>query len=258
MAINLTIPTSWNDLTANQVKKIAGILSNNTSGKKLDLLVFLTLLNLKWYQVKKWFQVIWVLKQVPLSKLKEHFSFIYTQTDLTNFIPMIRCGDHLYFSPAKRMHDITINEFATADDLYLQYAQTKEVEYLRYLTAVLYYEIDSRGDKIPFNKSTLDKKVQHFAKLNRHTLLAIGLIYHGCRNEIVSKYTVVFPKKNTLSAAKQKKVQTSGLGNLISALTDGKIYHLETVKNTNVHDFLSDYQNKLIQLKQQKLKSHAR
>ena len=40
MAINLTIPTSWNDLTANQVKKIAGILSNNTSGKKLDLHCF--------------------------------------------------------------------------------------------------------------------------------------------------------------------------------------------------------------------------
>lgn len=258
MTISLQIPTEWNDLNADQIKKIAGFLSSNQPGKMLDLFVFITLLDLKWYQIKKAFQTFFALKQVPISALKKRYDFIYTETNLTKFIPVIKINSQVYFSPAKRMHDITIQEFATADDLYLSYIQSKNIEYLRYLAAVLYYKIDEKGRKIPFDKTTLDKKAETFKKVDKNTLLAISLIYQGCRNEIEAKYTVVFPKKNKLPKTDQsKKKQTSGLGNIIAALTDGKIYHLETVKNTNVHDFLSDYQNKLIQLKQQKLKGHA-
>lgn len=250
MQITLHTPQTWNELSTAQLCKIASLLNKKMKPKYFDIMVFFTLLNVKWYQLLKFRKVFIVLRYVSISTLKKHFLFIYNKTDLTNFIPVLKIKGNTLNAPAPRMHNITIDEFATADDLYLKFSQTQNIEYLRYLAAVLYYETDDKGKKLGFDKDSLDLKVEKLAKIKDPVLLAIGLSYQGSRTEIVSKYKVIFPEKNKVNKTKKKKkLETSGLGNIISSLTDGKIYFLQTVKNTNVHDFLADYQNKLIKSK---------
>jgi hypothetical protein len=241
MTINLKMPESWNDLNVRQLKKIAGYFHSNLSGVLFEYKIFLTLLNIRWWQFLKKRKAIKTIKNVGFSSLKEHYNWLHSNINLTTFIPTIKIKSKVLQAPSDRITNLTVNEFAHADDLHLGWFNTQDFEYLHYLAAVLYRELDENGKRIPFDKTELEERAKQLSKLDKKTLLAISLSYQGSRSYLIAQFPVVFPKPKE----KNKAPKNSGFGKLVLHLSGGKFGTHNETKNTNIYTFLSEFEEQL-------------
>jgi len=241
MTINLKIPTSWNDLNIWQLKKIARYSHSNLSGIIFDYKIFLVLLNVRWWHFRKKWKVQKTLLNFTLSNLKKEYSWLQSGLDLTTFIPCIKIKSQKWFAPSDRINNLTVDEFAHAEDLYLGWFNDKDFEYLRYLVAVLYRELDANGKRKPFDKTELDARARHLSKLNQETLLAILLSYQGSRTHLFKQFPTVFPKPKENA----KTPKSSGFGKLVLHFSGGKFGTHNETKDTNVYVFMSEFENQL-------------
>ena len=245
MKINLNIPTSWNALNSRQLKKIAYYSQSNLSGVFFDYKVFIALLDVKWWQLYKKWKAIKTIKNVGFSTLKQHYSWFSNNLSLTTFIPTIKTKDHLLHAPANRINNLTVNEFSHADDLFIGWHNKKDYEYLHYLAAVLYRELDTNGKRVLFDKTELDQRANALKKLDKKTLLAIALSYQGSRTYLVAQFPLVFPKPK--DKATTKTPTHSGFGRIVLHLSGGKFGTHNETKNTNVYTFLSEFEEQIKQ-----------
>ena len=240
MTINITIPTSWNDLTDRQLKKLAGIFHSKKNTIQ-DVLVLFTLLNVRWWQFRKTFKVGRILKNVGLTELKKHYSFLYEKQERTKFITSFKVKDKLLFSPNERITNLTVDEFAHAEDLFLGWHKTKDIEYLQYLTAVLYRELTGYSKRTPFDKTELEERATALSKTDKTIFLATAMTYQGCREYLYTQFPKVFPK----TTKKQNTPKSSGFGKLILHESGKKFGTHNETKSTNVYTFLSEFEEQL-------------
>lgn len=240
MTININIPTTWNDLTERQLKKLASIF-HAKKNKIQDILVFFTLLNVRWWQFRKAYKLSIVLKSVGLSELKKNYTFIYEKQERTKFIKSIKVKGKRLFAPNERITNLNVDEFAHAEDLYLGWHKTKDIEYLHYLAAVLYREKNEKGKRLLFDKTELESRAKALSKINKPILLATAITYQGCREYLYTQFPVVFPK----TTKKQKTPNSSGFGKLILHLSGAKFGSHNETKRTNVYTFLSEFEEQL-------------
>jgi len=244
MNIQLNIPTTWNQLSPNTLKKIAWYFHTNKKGKELDLLIYFAVLNIRWWQFKKVFNAVRLLKVVTITELKKHYSYVYKKLDLTTFIKIIKVKKYKLYAPGDRLHNISIDEFANCEDLHFQYIQSNNIDYLNYLTAVLYRK-KINDEKISFNKNNLTEHAKLINKVSKKTLVAIALSYKGSSLEIQSYYPYVFKKVAVTKSNVSSKPALPGLGKLIQQMAGGKFGNLQETKQTNVHDFLAELNEQL-------------
>lgn len=246
MTINLNIPQSWNDLPIAVLQKIAWYFHIGLAKRKLDLFVFFALSDTKWYQFNKAFNLLKMLKVVPLDELKNHFSFIYETNNLTAFIPSITANKKKLYAPGDRLHNITIEEFALCEDFFFHYTQTKNLDYIQYLVAVLYRPLFENKKEV-FDKATLDASFKKLSKINKKTLAAIALSYKGSTLEIQNNkaYAKIFIKSKVKATAKVTPItpKAPGWERLVLDLSGGKFGNFEQTNKTNIHAFLSEYVN---------------
>ncbi len=250
MAIQLSIPQKWNDLNPRQIKKLAWLFGTEKSPKKIDLLIFFILVDMRWWQLRKYRKVHKIIKLVGITELKEHYTWIYEKTDLTTFIPIKKIKGKRMHPPADRISNLIIDEFAHADDLAIGFHNTKDLEYLHYLAAVLYRELGPDKKRVPFCKEELDQRAKWFKKLSPKTLLAIYLCYQGNRDNLVNMHPIVFPKPKNPENVK-RKVRSSGLGKLILSFSGGKFGTYNETKNTNAYTFFNEFEEQLKNQKKQ-------
>ena len=246
MAINLTIPTNWNSLKPNQIKNLAYLFHSGAKGIIFDYRVLFNLLNIKWYQLLKFRNLQRALSAMPLKTIKNEYQWLYNALGLTKFVPKIKTQSRTLFAPANRITNLTIDEFAHADDLFLGWHHKKDFEYLHYLTAVLYRELTPEGKRTPFDKNELETRAKALAKTSKKTLLAVALSYQGSRAHLSRQFPVIFPKP-TESKPNQKRNRpsSSNFGRVVLHLSGGKFGpHAET-KQTNVYTFLTEFQEQL-------------
>ena len=241
MTIHIDIPSSWNDLSDRQLKKIAHYL-HSYSKKHLDYLILLALFDLKFWKLKKVYKVVRIIKNVGITELKKHYSWLYEAMNRTRFIKKIKVENEILHAPADRLNDMTIDEFAHLDDLYLGFHRTKDIEYLYFLTAILYRELDVEGKRVSFDKTELEERAKAIRRIKSKTLLAILLCYQGSREYLINQFPFVFPNN---PESNKKNKQTSGFGKLILHLSGGKFGTHNETKNTNVYTFLSDFSEQL-------------
>jgi len=233
--IHLNIPKSWNELNTKTLKKIAWLYFTKKPSLELDFQLFFTLLNIRWWQIVKYLKVRKVLKYVPISELRTHFDFLYTKADLTTFVPHLKINGIIYEAPANRLHNITAEQFAFCENLDFYFTQKKEIEYLRYLAASLYFY---PGET--FSKNTIDKKVAQFKKVDDKTLLAIAFGYKGSSAYIRAKYPVVFKKSVSTSTDKKKPTPPDLDKTILFLVNNSTTFNgFAEAKTTNVHDYLA-------------------
>lgn len=235
MKIQLNIPTKWNDIPPKTLERIAFATTYTSPGVELDFKIFFALINLRWWQIRKYLKARKILKIIPINTLKDFWAFIYTSADLTKFIPVIKVNSKIFFAPANRMNNISAEQFALCEDLIFHFNQTKNIEYVRYVAAVLYLEQNK-----PFNKSNLDAKVKSFRNVKEKTLLAIAFAYKGSSLEIQQNYPFVFKKIKT--PTEKRKASAPDFGKTIHFLakTSNVFNGLAEAKKVNVHDFLHE------------------
>ena len=241
MTINLKIPESWNNLNVRQLKKIAGFSLLNLPTVLYDYKVFVSLFDVRWWQFLKKWKVLKIIKNVGFSDLKEHYKWLYSDIGLTTFIPVIKTKTKKLYAPANRINNLTVDEFAHADDLYLKWINSKDLEYLQYLAAVLYRELDEKGKRLAFDKNELDHRASQLKKIDKRLLFAISMSFQGARSYMIAQFPIVFPKPK----GKTKTPQNSGFGRLILNLSGGKFGTHNETKNTNVYIFLSEFEEQL-------------
>lgn len=244
MTINISLPTTWDEIPNKTLKKIVWLLSTLQPGKKQDVLIFLVLQNFKIWHFCKLRRLYKVLRVVPLSELKKHYNFLFENIELKKFIPFLKINGKKYVAPGKRLHNITIEEFAICEDLFFQYYTTNNLDFIKMLLAVL-YRPKKDGLKIPFNKNTLSEDAALFDHIKPQVLLTIAFSYKGSSLYIQQLYKNVF-KKPPVNGKKQdtpKKPKKPSLGKVVLDIAGGKFGNLEETNKTNVHDFLTELEN---------------
>jgi len=251
--IKITLPNSWNGLTNRQLERLALLFSTTQPSAKFDTKVLFILLEIKWWQYIEKAKIRIVLWNVPMSELRKNYDFIYNKNDRTTFLPFLktklshRAESRCFFPPQDRIANLTCDEFAVADDLHIKWRETKNPEYLHYLTAVLYTKTKTRPD---FDKNELHEKAKAFSKVPIEKLLAIEIAYFGCKNNIVKRFPKAFPKANPeVSGTKNKKY---GFGKVILSMAKGDLSKLEAIKKVNIFAFLEQFEDDLIQAAKQK------
>lgn len=245
MIININLPSSWNDLTPSQLKRVSWLLSKDLPAEILQILLFFVLYRVKWFNVIKIFKAVILFYNVPIKEITKTFDFIYKKVDLTTFIPIIKIKNVAYHAPAARLSNITIDEFAHADAMFLKYYNTKNLDYLEALAAILYREVEDYDVRLPFVKDELNARIERFENVDRKTLFAIYRSYQGCRFYIEEQFPRIFPKSEA-KKKKKKKPPESQFAKLILDLANGKFGIYQETAKINVYIFLSDFQNQLI------------
>lgn len=237
--IELTIPTKWDDLTDWQLLKIARML--NKRGPAFDFMTWMYLNRVRWWQLKKAYNLRIVLNNVPLSELRTHFNWIYTQTDRTKFPK-----HQTLVPPMDRLVSLSIEEFSIADDLNNLYIKTKEHAYLRLLCAVLYREKNEAYDHLALEQ-VYSKR---FKNASRDFLFAVHITFNGCKKSLVEKYKNVYPQIKV----KQRSNKKSGMLDVVLKMSGQKFGTYQETKSTLVHTFLNELDESIKEQKEMETK----
>jgi hypothetical protein len=203
MRLNFDIPTSWNELTNWQLKRIASIFFSDKDTKKVTflLVVYLFMPRLSLWNILKLF---FLFMQVPYSALKEYTKFLYEENDLTRFPKKLRSRFSYLHGPADRLSNVTIEEYAYADLFYYNWAKTKSTTDLDRLVSVLYRPKANETEELTDLRQAFDKdKLRFHAKsverLSTLTKITIMMAFQGCRDNIIKRYTNVYKKGKSKS-----------------------------------------------------------
>ena len=263
MDINISIPTTWNELSESQFINIADQLENYQSIVKDNAeaitetaaKLFLQL-SKEIIRENKWKAIRIALQEIQPKDFAPHLKFIYEGVKRTRFIPSVTINDTIYHSPDIRMRNSTIAEFAFADVAYYKWKTTLTPIWLDVLCATLYREqaekpsdIDNRKTYI---KQAVDNRADAFENLDRKTKLAIAYTYEGCRNHISDTYPLIFPKPIIVEGQEPTKSRYVSFGEIILDKIQGDPAKLEITNNVNLYDFLSIYNKDINDLRKQR------
>lgn len=235
--IKIDIPKNWNELNDWQLRKIANMLYKK--GAAFDFMTWMYLNQVKWWQFKRAYELRLVLNEVPLSTLKEHFEWIYKNVDRTIFPKHKKL-----IAPMDRLINLSIEEFAMADDMNNLYLKTKKIVYLQLLCAILYRKPNETYDHLKLEQMYLKR----FSHAPVDFLYAVQLAFNGCKNNIVVKYKNIYP---TVKKA-QKSNKKSGFLDVVLKMSGQKFGTYNETKSTLVYTFLNELEESIIQQKEMK------
>lgn len=263
--INIEIPTSWNALSKKQLENISYNLEKYQDAEQEEQ-------NDDNFKKRFYFQLIkellrgnnflkirYAIAQVPPETYKETVNFIVQNVKRTIFPSTLNIKGFSFNPPAEKLKNITIKEFSFADSLFYNWREKKDTRYLDLLCATLYRKPvnNSIDNRIPFNKIEVENQVALFKKIPFKTKLSIGYTYMGCRNYIADLYPHVFPKPIKTATPEgevqeKKKPEYTPFGKLIQFKVGFDPSKLDQAQNLNINEFLSIYENELIEIKKQK------
>ncbi|PIF32985.1 hypothetical protein CLU81_3555 [Flavobacterium sp. 9] len=237
--VKLYIPKSWDEMSSRQLEKIALLFSTTETNVKFYVKLFFLLNDIKWWQFAKKAKIRIILRSFPLSDLHKTYEYIFKENNRTIFPEFIKVKKRKYFPPQNRIANITADEFAVVDDLHIKWRETKNIEFLHYMCAVLYTESKSRP---VFDKNELHEKAAPFARVSIQKLLAIEMAYFGCKNNLVKRFPKAFPKPKPGASKPKKKY---GFSKVILSMAKGDLSKLEMIKKVNIYTFLEQFEEDL-------------
>lgn len=247
--INLKLPASWNELTDRQLSKVAALLFSGHTGVKFDIKIWFIINDIRWWQLRRMLRNILVLRHVALSELKKNYDFIYSKNARTKFPATVKNNKgKVHFPPLNNISNLTVEEFAIADDLHIKFRETKNTEYLQMLVAVLY--VPTNAKRPEFIKDILPLLSDSFSKVKKSDLMAIELAYFGSKNNLVKRFPKAFPIRKE-GEDKPKNNKKYGFAKVILEMTKGDLSKLKAIQSVNIYTFLEQFQQDIINAKEQ-------
>lgn len=237
--IKLVVPNSWDKMEEKQFQKIAFLFNTSDTNILFYVRLFFLLTGVKWWQFSKKAKIRTVLRICPLSDLQKNYEYVFNENNRTIFPKVLRIKKHRFFPPQNKIANLSADEFAVADDLHIKWRETKDIEYLQYLAAVLYTKTKNRP---VFDKNDLHENVKPFLKVPVENLFAIELAYFGCKNSIVKRFPKAFPKSSKKSSKSNKSY---GFSKVILSMARGDLSKLESIKRVNIYSFLEQFEEDL-------------
>ncbi|MAF36839.1 hypothetical protein CL622_07010 [archaeon] len=260
MAVELTIPQRWNDLSHKQFSNIVyqlecyhSVVKDNAEAVKESALLLYMQLSKELLRGNPWRTIKTALKEMRPEAFEPYTKFLYNRIERTKFQEYIEIEGVKYYSPDMRLRNSTIAEFSFADSAYYNWRQTNNKIWLAVLCASLFREANPTPSDLdarkPFIKQAVDKRADLFLPLPYKKLVTIAYAYEGCRNHIQDTYPAIFPKapEDQQQQPKIKKKYIS-FGEIILDKIQGDPSKLQATNNTFLYDFLSIYNHDLLNL----------
>lgn len=189
-------PKSWNELSAEQLKKVATILDQGGSKAVMagDLLAVLLNLTKKDHLF------------VALAEAEQAVAFLFDEVDLTqNKLPQLR-GKYrkCLYGPADRLKNVNFDEFIAADTAFMRYMEAGKPADLDKLVTLLYRpkqkglkptDLAFSGDiRAPFNSHIISHRQAELGKLTKAEKLCVLYFFAGCKAYFAKLFPNLFKK----------------------------------------------------------------
>jgi len=235
--INRSLPSTWNELTREQLLYVSGLFAS-----KLSLVEFRVKVLFEFLSVKR--KILKRIAPEDAYALCESLDFLNKEVSLTrNLIPVIKSGFKKYHGPADAMVYCTFGEFTLACSALDEYQKTGEEKYLDQLIAILYrpvkffwfirkYFTDNQDPRSKFMNRTLKKRAGKLGMVDHCVKYSVYLFFNGVLNSLPALYPYVYRQKD------EPDSQDKGWVSLIISLADGKTddKSLETIMNSNLYN----------------------
>jgi hypothetical protein len=266
VTMSLKLPTTWNAIPEKNYCKISKSLHfyrkfyetmpDGKAKERFTIKLIATLVN-HLLKSNNFFKRKIALVQLPLQEYEQYVSFLLTASQRTLFPKSFKRHGNTYIKPGDRLKNCSIGEFAFVDTMYFQYLQTYNENYLLLLIASLYRpklkEKSLDDQRILFSKNYVQEHADYFKFLPRHKKIGILLAYEGCRNYMAKIYPNVFPKTQDEEEGQKKKEQKyTPFKTLIQYKIGFDPSKIDSVNKVNAHDYLSNWENELKEIKKQK------
>jgi hypothetical protein len=278
------IPTSWKDLTPDQVQAICklSLLSLNETYMKVQLFLIITGLELMrhppihvgvyqesqyLYKMRSKRTGVIFVDTVDINFVVSQFNFLFTRIKghtvieskiAENHFPYLRnsWGRKLY-GPESALFNITLDEFIRAETLYSQFGSTPDPVLINKFCATLYRPRNKKakpnspefsGDvRQVFNDHLIDSNARHTKHLYLWQKIYIRMFYEGCRAFIIHKHPDAFSSDGDPGA--QPKTVFEGFIYLVAALSDNDATRAARLRKTLLWDILPQLESLSAQMK---------
>lgn len=189
LSIDLTLPTSWDEVTRQQLIVIGHYfwkkMEHHLMGEFLVNLAGLT----KFSQRRKATAIRCHMRPEDLFLVLEqvgHFRWIWEQnTREKQILQYIKVGRKKYYGPGDGFRDATFTAWQIADAYFIRYLEDRKPMDLCCYVAALYRE-KKKGQRIPFSESEAEQRAKLFLEKVSFDVLHAALIDHqGIRSWLV-------------------------------------------------------------------------
>lgn len=231
--IELAFPKSWIELSSEQICSIAGVLMQNRS--KIDFLtrcfIILTGVTLTKTVTEDPDEVTWFYFKKDGIRFRLSSDFILEAMKpiswLTENISLCHCpkiGN--YHSPDYRLFGVTVEEYLTADNFYVAYSRTKELQWLDRLITVLF-----RKPSESYDGDKLSEWKKRFNKTDLSTKYGVYLWFTSVKSWLRDKYPDLYSGDQSEPCSPDETVL-----NLLASLNNGDVTANEMIMKSHIHE----------------------
>lgn len=197
---SVDVPSTWNELSTKQLLQVAGLLYlREVDQYRFRIELLRIVLQLKWHHLM-------MLGGAYLIELFPFVKFIEEEITLTeNKIEDIKVERWRFFGPIGNFSTLTAEEWTAADEAYIDFKSSNEVEHLDKLVAILYRKrvpglwprhSEWKNDyREPYNEYAVHWRKLTISKIDPRIKFAILIWYQGCRREWELVFERVFKNK---------------------------------------------------------------
>lgn len=242
MKVNITIPKSWEVLKNWQKIELANLLMSQCSKNKIlrHYKILKILLCVKNFQFWNYWKLKILLQNLTLKDCEKYYDWIFNNIGSTVFLGKLKGKTITYLSPTKRFLDLTIYQFACAEDLLLVFLREKKIETIAYIAACLYLP-KKKNSLSKFEKLYIETFGADILKYNAKKLPCILLSYLACRQHLQKLYPEIFSSMG----GNMTLPTSSGFGRLVLHFSGGKFGILKETRGVNIYDFLDELKEKI-------------
>ncbi|MHB8209071.1 hypothetical protein [Mucilaginibacter sp.] len=228
-------PANWDEMTKYHLLAWAKVIGTNMTIVRAKRFLFILMFRIPKLNAAT----------IPLSQLNQQVhrvNFLFKRNRLQKWlIPSIYHFCLKYYGPKNQLANLTVEEYKLTELCYEQYQNTKNIEYINTLVAILYrprryFNIDN-DIRCSLTNYGYIKRAKRFKNLSLKLRYAIYLNYEGCHNFIIDNNPDVF---NMSGSKVSVQKQLTPWSKIIESAAGGKFGTMKETKSSNLHEFLSE------------------
>lgn len=253
------LPGSWNELTHDQLLRIAELSQDERTEQDFKLKALLSITGLRMmeknsviiddiehFYIRTPGKNVYLLSVVQLYEVCEYLNFLFQyqvrpdgsaiwelSSKLTkNRIGTVNVNDKIWHGPADGLSNIKVSEFIRAEVSLSKFYETKDIRYLRLLFSTLWrpaakqpISIDIREE---YDDGLVEKRSMLTAKIPLKILFAVMIFYLGCRRMLSVKFKYASDGKDS---SNDKDVFMSFM-RMVNGLAENDVTKHEAVRQT--------------------------
>lgn len=246
--LHITLPEKWDQLTAPQLQYVSRLFLNEIPEFEMLTRCFLNFTDIKLlhqdpvdidgercYLFKKKGTGKFNLSVDMVATIESRLNWLLGEITLFKNPPKIG----RYIGCHYKLYGLTLEEWLIADQMYIGYAKTKNMQFLNNMLAVLYRLPGETWNE----KASIETMANRFTKVKPEIKYMVMLWYTSCKGWLISKYTYLFDSSANTSIGQQSA--NDYVMSLLSSLNDGDVTHNPQIKATECHEVFYELNRKI-------------